>query len=67
LPKPQLREFGVGAQILGDLGIREMILLTNTPKSMIGLEGYHLSIVENRPIKFDRDHKLPVRDKFYDS
>lgn len=67
LPKPQLREFGVGAQILGDLGIREMILLTNTPKSMIGLEGYHLSIVENRPIKFDRAHKLPVRDNFYDS
>ncbi len=65
--KPQLREFGVGAQILGDLGIHEMILLTNTPKSMIGLEGYHLSIKENRPIKFERDHKLPVRDKFYDN
>ncbi len=47
----RLREFGVGAQILLDLGISKMTLLSNTPTKIVGLEGYGLSIVGHRPIK----------------
>ena len=47
---PALRDFGVGAQILSDLGIREMTLLTNRARAIIGLEGFGLSVVERRPI-----------------
>ena len=46
-----LRDYGVGAQILHDLGIRKMRLLTNNPKKMVGLEGYGLEIVEQLPIR----------------
>ena len=46
----QLRDYGVGAQILLDLGVKEMILLSNTQHTIIGLEGYGLSVVEQRPI-----------------
>ncbi len=46
----ELREYGVGAQILLDLGVRRMILLSNTTRSIIGLEGYGLTVVERRPI-----------------
>lgn len=46
----ELRDYGVGAQILLDLGVREMILLSNVKKTIIGLEGYGLSVVEQRPI-----------------
>lgn len=46
-----LREYGIGAQILLDLGIRDMILLTNSQKSVIGLEGYGLEVVGYREIK----------------
>ncbi len=46
----QLRDYGVGAQILAELNVHDMILLTNTHHSMIGLEGYGLSIVGERPI-----------------
>ncbi len=46
----QLRDYGIGAQILLDLGVTEMILLSNTKKTIIGLEGYGLSIVGQRPI-----------------
>lgn len=42
----RLREFGVGAQILRDLGLRELRLLTNSPKKIIGVQGYGLSVVE---------------------
>lgn len=45
-----LRNYGVGAQILRDLGIRDMILLTNSPKPVIGLEGYDLHIASYKPI-----------------
>jgi 3,4-dihydroxy 2-butanone 4-phosphate synthase/GTP cyclohydrolase II len=51
---PELRNYGIGAQILGALGIHEMILLTNTHHSPIGLSGYGLEIVEERPIKAER-------------
>jgi 3,4-dihydroxy 2-butanone 4-phosphate synthase/GTP cyclohydrolase II len=49
--KDDLRDYGVGAQILADLGIKKMRLLTNNPKKMIGLEGYGLSITEQVPIE----------------
>jgi 3,4-dihydroxy 2-butanone 4-phosphate synthase/GTP cyclohydrolase II len=46
-----LREYGIGAQILVDIGVREIRLLTNNPKKVIGLEGYGLNIVDQLPIK----------------
>ena len=49
--KPDMRDYGMGAQILVDLGIRKMRLLTNNPKKMVGLDGYGLSIVEQVPIE----------------
>ncbi|RKY67928.1 MAG: bifunctional 3,4-dihydroxy-2-butanone-4-phosphate synthase/GTP cyclohydrolase II [Candidatus Latescibacterota bacterium] len=48
---PDLRDYGLGAQILVDLGIRKIRLLTNNPKKVIGLAGYGLEIVERVPIK----------------
>ena len=47
---PELRDYGIGAQILLDLGIRDMILLSNTTRTIVGLEGYGLSVVERRAI-----------------
>ncbi|WP_291297021.1 3,4-dihydroxy-2-butanone-4-phosphate synthase [Elioraea sp.] len=47
---PTLRDYGVGAQILLDLGVREMVLITNHPRNIVGLEGYGLSVVTHRPI-----------------
>ena len=47
---PEQRDYGVGAQILAELGVHDMILLTNTKHSLVGLEGYDLSIVGERPI-----------------
>jgi 3,4-dihydroxy 2-butanone 4-phosphate synthase / GTP cyclohydrolase II len=46
-----LREYGLGAQILVDLGLKTIRLLTNNPKKLVGLEGYGLKIVEQVPIK----------------
>ncbi len=45
-----LRQYGVGAQILLDLGIRNMILLSNTKRTIIGLDGFGLTVVDQRPI-----------------
>ncbi len=45
-----LRDYGVGAQILLDLGVRDMELLTNSPKTIVGLDGYGLTIVGHRPL-----------------
>jgi 3,4-dihydroxy 2-butanone 4-phosphate synthase/GTP cyclohydrolase II len=47
---PDLRDYGVGAQILADLGLHQIRLLTNNPKKVIGLEGYGLNVVETVPI-----------------
>jgi len=47
---PDLRDYGIGAQILRDLGVRQMKLLTNNPKKVIGLEAYGLKIVEILPL-----------------
>jgi 3,4-dihydroxy 2-butanone 4-phosphate synthase/GTP cyclohydrolase II len=48
---PDLRHYGIGAQILFDLGVRKIRLLTNNPKKVIGLDGYGLQIVERVPIQ----------------
>jgi len=48
---PDLRDYGIGAQILYDLGIRKMRLMTNNPKKVKGLEGYDLEITERVPIE----------------
>ena len=49
--KADQRDYGIGAQILGELGVRSMRLLTNNPRKFVGLEGYGLSIVETLPIE----------------
>jgi 3,4-dihydroxy 2-butanone 4-phosphate synthase/GTP cyclohydrolase II len=47
---PDLRDYGIGAQILAELGLHRIRLLTNNPKKVIGLEGYGLKVVETMPI-----------------
>jgi 3,4-dihydroxy 2-butanone 4-phosphate synthase/GTP cyclohydrolase II len=49
--KPDLRDYGIGAQILVDIGVRDMRLITNNPKKIVGLEGYGLKVVERVPIE----------------
>jgi 3,4-dihydroxy 2-butanone 4-phosphate synthase/GTP cyclohydrolase II len=51
--QPDLRNYGIGAQILADLGVRKMRLMTNNPKKMVGLEGYGLSLIEQVPIEIE--------------
>lgn len=62
---PDLREYGIGAQILYDLGIRKIRLLTNNPKKIIGLSGYGLEIVERVPIQIEANevNKFYIRTK----
>lgn len=66
--KADLRHYGIGAQILYDLGIRKIRLLTNNPKKIVGLEGYGLEIVERVPIEIpantaNRKYLETKRDK----
>ena len=66
--KPDLRDYGIGAQILRDLGVGKMRLLTNNPKKIVGLEGYGLEVVERVPIetppsKGNRAYLRTKRDK----
>jgi 3,4-dihydroxy 2-butanone 4-phosphate synthase/GTP cyclohydrolase II len=49
--KPDLRDYGTGAQILKDLGLKKIKLMTNNPKKIIGLKGYDLEIVERVPLE----------------
>jgi len=49
--KMDLREYGLGAQILADLGLKTIRLLTNNPRKIVGLEGYGLKVIEQMPIK----------------
>ncbi len=63
-----LREYGLGAQILADLGLRRIRLLTNNPRKIVGLEGYGLKIVEQVPIRIKPNphnarYLLTKRDK----
>ena len=59
------RDYGVGAQILHDLGVRKMRLMTNNPKKRTGLVGYGLEIVENVPIEIvaNKHNQLYLRTK----
>jgi 3,4-dihydroxy 2-butanone 4-phosphate synthase / GTP cyclohydrolase II len=52
-PQQELRDYGIGAQILLDLGVRDMILLTNRPRLIVGLDGYGLHVVGNRAFPAD--------------
>jgi len=66
--KPDLRDYGIGAQILRELGVGKMRLLTNNPKKIVGLEGYGLEVVERVPIetppsKGNRAYLRTKRDK----
>jgi 3,4-dihydroxy 2-butanone 4-phosphate synthase / GTP cyclohydrolase II len=63
-----LRDYGIGAQILADLGVRNLRLLTNNPKKIVGLEGYGLHFVERVPIEIpatdaNRKYLSTKRDK----
>jgi 3,4-dihydroxy 2-butanone 4-phosphate synthase/GTP cyclohydrolase II len=51
--RADLRDYGIGAQILRDLGVRKMRLMTNNPKKVVGLHGYGLDIVERVPLEID--------------
>jgi 3,4-dihydroxy 2-butanone 4-phosphate synthase/GTP cyclohydrolase II len=57
--KPDLRDYGIGAQILVDLGVRGLRLMTNNPKKIVGLEGYGLKVVERVPIE-TRPHEKNI-------
>ncbi|MBU4524298.1 MAG: bifunctional 3,4-dihydroxy-2-butanone-4-phosphate synthase/GTP cyclohydrolase II [Desulfomicrobium sp.] len=63
---PDLRDYGLGAQILVDLGVKRMRLLTNNPKKIIGLEGYGLKVVERMPIEIPvcDDNKCYLHTKY---
>ena len=64
---PDLRDYGIGAQILADLGLHEIRLLTNNPKKVIGLEGYGLKVVETIPLIISPNphnrHYLEIKQK----
>jgi len=50
-PQRELRDYGIGAQILLDLGVSNMILMSNRPRTIVGLDGYGLNVIEQRPIE----------------
>ena len=49
--EPDLRDYGIGAQILADIGVRDIRLITNNPQKIVGLEGYGLKVVERIPLR----------------
>ncbi|WP_175701081.1 3,4-dihydroxy-2-butanone-4-phosphate synthase [Burkholderia ambifaria] len=55
--EPELRDYGIGAQILTELGVKNMILLSNHERTIVGLEGYGLNMVEQRKIERIHDHQ----------
>jgi 3,4-dihydroxy 2-butanone 4-phosphate synthase/GTP cyclohydrolase II len=66
--KADLRDYGIGAQILRSLGVRKMLLLTNNPKKVVGLQGYGLEIVKRLPIEvpsnsINEKYLITKRDK----
>lgn len=56
-PPMDLRQYGIGAQILSDLGLEKIRLMTNNPKKIVGLEAYHLEIVEQIPLQLNFHHE----------
>jgi len=54
--KADLRDYGIGAQILVDLGLKKINLMTNNPKKIVGLEGYGLKVVERIPLETEPTH-----------
>jgi len=54
--KPDLRDYGIGAQILTDLGLSTIRLMTNNPRKIVGLQGYGLKVVERVPIEVEPGH-----------
>ncbi|MBN2028809.1 bifunctional 3,4-dihydroxy-2-butanone-4-phosphate synthase/GTP cyclohydrolase II [bacterium] len=61
---PDLRDYGIGAQILVDLGVRKLRLLTNNPKKIIGLKGYNLEVIERIPIEVKPN---PINAKYLET
>ena len=66
--KPDLRDYGIGAQILADLGLKKIKLLTNNPQKIVGLEGYGLRIIkrvplEVKPTKINKKYLKTKREK----
>ena len=66
--KPDLRDYGIGAQILLDLGIQSMRLLTNNPRKVVGLDGYDLEITGREPLlvepgEYNRDYLATKKAK----
>lgn len=59
--KPDLRNYGIGAQILHDLGLSKLRLMTNNPRKIVGLEGYGLQVVERLPIVIPPN---PISEKY---
>lgn len=55
--KADLRDYGIGAQILVDLGLRKIRLMTNNPRKIVGIEGYQLEVVERVPIEIEPHEK----------
>ena len=51
--RPDLRDYGIGAQILRDIGVGKMRLMTNNPKKVVGLHGYGLEITERVPLEIE--------------
>lgn len=51
--KPDLRDYGIGAQILSDLGLENIRLITNNPRKIVGFEGYDLKVVERVPLQIE--------------
>jgi len=66
--KPDLRDYGIGAQILADLGLHHLRLMTNNPKKIVGLDGYGLDVVdrvplESNPLEGNKEYLRTKRDK----
>ena len=55
--EPDLRDYGIGAQILADLGIRRLRLMTNNPRKIVGLEGYGMEVAERVPVVVAPGHE----------
>ena len=62
---PDLRDYGTGAQILADLGLKRIALMTNNPRKIIGLEGYGIKIVKRIPlqVKYSEENIRYIKTK----